>query len=384
MKIKFNSHFFALFLLVGAVLVSLNQCKNVGPSDWPEPTPDVSNQLKFSVLDGETGSAIQNYNMKLILPDGTTQEFSNETGTFSVDGALIGKYVVTASKDGYLAENITIEVEQATEENVSVVTQETFYLSKKGNASLVTPQGSIITVANENGTSTTIEFPNNSIANDENVAVSLVQPPAKFNNLKVMGEYAVVRGYNFSPDLTFEGTAKPIVTVPVDIQSVVDGNSNIYFGTYDSETNTWEKIEGVLNADRTAATFEMPHFSTWYTFTGYRLIKTGTTWSSPWELVGESEVCSAGACGTFIYVVAPNALISNLISAGYNLTLKAKDTKCVGPHYQWAQQLYARCQLINYDVYDYQGAYLGSFQLPSGKFQWRVEEWYCHDQGGGK
>jgi hypothetical protein len=383
MKIKFNSRFFALLLLVSGLVFTINQCKNVGPSDWPEPTPDVSNQLKLSVLDGETGSAIQDYNIKLILPDGTTQEYSNETGTFSVEGAMIGKYVVTASKDGYLAENMTIEVEQVTEDNVSVITQEDFYLNKKGSANLITPQGATITVNNENGSQTTVQFPNNSIADEQNVSVSLVQPPAKFGELKVLGEYAVVRGYNFSPDLTFQENARPIVSIPVDIQSVTNGNSNIYFGTYDTETNTWEKIEGVLNADRTVATFEMPHFSTWYSFTGFRLIKTGTSWS-PWEFVAESEVCSAGACGTYIYTVTPNALIDELIAAGYTINLKAKSTRCVGPHYKWAQQLYARCQLITYAVYDYQGAYLGSFQVPSKKFQWMVDEWYCHDQGGGK
>lgn len=383
MKIKFNNRFFALLLLVGAVVFSLNQCKNVGPSDWPEPTPDVSNQLKLSVLDGETGSAIQDYNIKLILPDGTTQEYSNETGTFSVEGAMIGKYVITASKNGYLAENLAIEVEQTTEENVSVVTQEVFYLNKKGSATVVTPQGTAISVENENGSFTTVAFPVNSISSEQNVAISFVQPPAKFGELKVMGEYAVVRGYNFSPDLTFQENAKPVVSIPVDIQSVVDGNSNIYFGTYDTETNSWEKIEGVLNAERTMATFEMPHFSTWYSFTGYRLIKTGTSWS-PWEFVAESDICSSGACGTYIYVVSPNALIDELIAAGYTINLKAKDTRCVGPHYKWAQQLYARCQLISYDVYNYQGVYMGTFQVPSKKFQWMVDEYYCHDQGGGK
>lgn len=383
MKIKFNSRFFALLLLVGGLVFTINQCKNVGPSDWPEPTPDVSNQLKLSVLDGETGSAIQDYNIKLILPNGTTQEYSNETGTFTVDGASFGKYVVTASKDGYLAENIAIEVEQVTEENVSVVTQEAFYLSRKADANLVTPQGAILTVENENESSTTVEFPNNSITSEQNVAISLVQPPAKYGELKVLGEYAVVRGYNFSPDLTFQENARPVVSIPVDVQSVIDGKSNMYFGTFDAETNTWEKIEGVLNADRTIATFEMPHFSTWYSFTGYRLIKVGTSWSD-WEFVAESDTCSAGACGTYIYVVSPNALINELIAAGYTINLKAKDTRCVGPHFKYAQLLHARCQLITYKVYDYQGQYLGEFQVPTKKFQWMVVEEYCHDQGGGK
>lgn len=383
MKIKFNSRFFALLLLVSGLVLTINQCKNVGPSDWPEPTPDVSNQLKLSVLDGETGSAIQDYNIKLILPDGTTQEYSNETGSFSVEGAMVGKYVVTASKDGYLAENIAIEVEQATVENVSVVTQEVFYLNKKGSATVVTPEGTAISVENENGSFTTVAFPVNSISSEQNVAISFVQPPAKYGELKVMGEYAVVRGYNFSPDLSFQENARPIVSIPVDIPSVTNGNSNIYFGNYDTETNTWEKIEGVLNADRTIATFEMPHFSTWYSFTGYRLIKTGTSWST-WEFVAESEVCSAGACGTYIYTVTPNALIGELIAAGYTINLKAKDTRCVGPHNWWSQQLYARCQLITYAVYNYQGGYLGSFQVPTKKFQWMVDEWQCHNQGGGK
>jgi len=383
MKNKINSRFLALFFLAGALLFGLNQCKNVGPSDWPEPTPTVTSQLKLTVFDSDNGSTLQGYNIKVILPDGTSKDFTNESGTLNIDETMEGTYIVTASKDGYLAENEVIEVEKVIEENVSaVITQQDFYLNKRGNASVVTPQGTVLTVENNLEQSTTIEFPYGSIANDQNVVVSFIQPPYKNGDLKILGERVIINGYDFSPDLTFAENLRPTIHIPINVKSVTDG-APIFFGTFDAETNTWEQIEGTLNESRTVASFEMPHFSPWYTFTGYRLVKTGTSWS-PWTYVTESETCSAGACGTFLYYVAPSVLINELISLGYNINLKVKDTRCIGPHYQWSQVLYARCQLYNYSVYDYTGQLLGNIQIPMKKFQWMVDEWYCHDQGGGK
>jgi hypothetical protein len=383
MKNKNYSRFFALLILAGVLVFGFNQCKNVGPSEMPEPTPYVTSQLKLTVYDSDNGSILQGYSVKVIFPDGTTKDFTNENGTLNIDQTMEGNYIVTASKDGYLAENEIVEVEKVVEENISaVITQQDFYLNKKGNASLVTPQGTVITVASDLAQNTTIQFPYGAISNDQNVVVSFIQPPYKNGDLKVLGERVLINGYDFSPDLTFPQNLKPTINIPINVQSVLDGGK-IFFGSFDAQTNSWESIEGTLNAERNVASFEMPHFSAWYTFTGYRLVKNGTSWA-PWSFVSESEVCSAGACGTYIFTVAPSSLINELISLGYSINLKVKDTRCVGPHFQWAQQLYARCQLIDYSVYDYTGQLMGNIQVPTKKFQWMVDEWYCHDQGGGK
>lgn len=381
MKNKLNTRLLPLIALVVAMVFALNQCKNVGPSDWPEPTPDASNQLKLAVFDGDEGVSIQGYDIKVILPNGTAQEFENENGTLTINSNLEGDYVITASKDGYLAENIIVDIVQAEEENVSSVTQQQFYLSKKSNSSTVTPQGTVLTAENDLEQQTTIEFPYGALSNDQEIAVSFIQPPAKHGEFKVLGERAIVKGYNFSPDLTFPENALPTINIPVNIQAVKDGEPML-LGSYDMETDSWETIEGTMNESRTVASFEMPHFSDWYAFTGYRLVKNSVSWST-FQFVAESDTCSSGVCGTFVYAVSPTPLITNLISLGYSLNLKVKDTKCVGPHFKYAQVLYARCRVVNYIVYDFMGNYIGSFDIPQNKFQWMVDEYYCHDQGGG-
>jgi len=381
MKIKFNTGFLPLVIVALAMVFAFNQCKNVGPSDWPEPTPDTSNELKLAVFDGNDGNLIQGYDVKVILPDGTTEEFDNETGTLTISSNLEGDYIITASKNGYLAENIIVDIEKVEEDNVSSVTQQQFYLSKKSETSTVTPQGTVLTAENDIEQPTTIEFPFGSLQNDQEIAVSFIQPPAKHGDLKILGERAIVKGYNFSPDLTFSEDARPTINIPVNIQSVMDGMP-LLFGTYDMETETWETIEGTMNESRTVASFEMPHFSDWYAFTGYRLVKNTVSWG-PWKFVAESDECGSGACGTFVHSEPMSALVTNLISLGYSINLKVKDTKCVGPHFWWAQQLFARCRIVNYTVYDYTGAYVGSIDIPQNKFQWMVDEYYCHDQGGG-
>jgi hypothetical protein len=383
MKIKINTRFLVLPLLAVAMIFALNQCKNVGPSEWPEPDPQVFNQLKVSVFNSETGSAMQGFDIKLILPDGSSKEFNANNGVFSFDGTTEGLYVVTASKDGYLAESAVIEVEKAEDENLSTVTQHNFFLNQRGSANIVTPSGTVLYAESDLPVQTMIEFPEGALAADQNITVSFIQPPAKNEEMLIIGERVVLSGYNFSPSLTFPDDARPTVTIPINIPSVTEGAADIWFGTFDEATGTWEKVQGTLNADRTLASFEMPHFSTWYVFTGFRLIKEDEAWSS-WTFVAESDTCSAGVCGTFLYSVNPNALINQLIGSGYNINLKVKDTRCVGPKYKYALQLFARVRVVTYGVYDYTGAYQGAITIPTKKFQWMIDDYYCHDQGGGK
>ena len=382
MKIKFNTRVLTLVAFAIAMVFTLNQCKNVGPSDWPEPTPDATNQLKLAVFDGDDGASIQGYDIKVILPDGTTEEFDNETGSLTISSNLEGNYIITASKSGYLAENTIVEIEVAQEENVSSVTQQQFYLNKKSEASIVTPQGTVLTAENDLEQQTTIEFPYGALQNEQEIAVSFIQPPAKHGELKIVGERVIVKGYNFSPDLAFDEDAIPTINIPVNIPSVTNGSIPMLFGSFDMETGIWETIEGTMNESRTVASFEMPHFSDWYIFTGYRLVKNTVSWSA-FQYVTESDTCGSGVCGTFVYTAEQTPLITNLIALGYSINLKVKDTKCVGPHYKYAQQLYARCRIVNYLVYDYTGNYVGSFDVPQNKFQWMVDEYYCHDQGSG-
>ncbi len=310
MKIKFNTRLLTLVAFAIAMVFALNQCKNVGPSDWPEPTPDASNQLKLAVFDGDDGTSIQGYDIKVILPDGTTEEFDNETGSLTISSNLEGNYVITASKSGYLAENTIVEIEIAQEENVSSVTQQQFYLNKKSEASTVTPQGTVLTADNDLEQPTTIEFPYGALQNDQEIAVSFIQPPAKHGELKIVGERVIVKGYNFSPDLAFSEDALPTINIPVNISSVTNNLIPMLFGTYDLETGTWEIIEGTMNESKTIASFEMPHFSDWYAFTGYRLVKNTVSWGL-WTYVTESDTCSSGACGTFVHSEPQTALITD-------------------------------------------------------------------------
>jgi len=123
-----------------------------------------------------------------------------------------------------------------------------------------------------------------------------------------------------------------------------------------------EIIEGVLNSDRTMATFEMPHFSIWYTFTGYRLVKE-ETWA-PYELSGQSETCSEGACGTYVYAINFSSLVYDLYEYAYNVDIKVVDTRCIGPRYLYAQQLFSRCKVSNYKVYNYTGEFIEVLNSP--------------------
>lgn len=381
MKSKIYRQLLVLPLIAIAVLFALNQCKKVGPSDWPEPDANILNQFKISAINSETGEIVSNYQVNVILPDGTTKEFPSITGTLTFEGTKPGIYVITAEKEGFLSESTILEVTAPEMENYSTVVQHVFLLNKRGNANIIPVQGTTIQVQNDTPVPTVIQFPAGALNNDQNLTVTFIQPPAKNQEFLIMGEHVIVNGYHFAPDLTFPANAKPTITIPVNVPSVLNGESDIWIGNYNAQTGTWEKIKGELNADRTRATFVMPHFSTWFVFTGYRLIKDSETWS-PWVFVAESSTCSAGVCGTFHYAVTPNALVNHLISIGYNINLKVKDTRCVGPHYKYAQQLFARVLLVTYKVYDYTGAYVGSIQLPTKKIQWMVDEYYCHDQGG--
>jgi hypothetical protein len=383
MKIKLNARFLVLPLLAVAMVFALNQCKNVGSSDWPTPDPEVINQLKFSVFDGETGSTLQSFDLKVVLPDGSSKEFKDNKGAFVFDGTLEGNYVVTASKAGFLAESVILEVEKAESENISTITNHFFFLNQRGSASVVPPTGTTLTVETSLSTPTEIYFPEGALTNDENITITYIHPVSKHDEMYIIGERLVLGGYNFSPSLTFPEDAKPTISIPIDLPHVTDGNADVWFGSYDETTGTWEKVLGQLNEDRTLATFEMPHFSTWYIFTGYRLIKIGESWS-PWNLSVAVSECSEGVCGTFLYAVSPTPIVFELIQLGYNINLKAKDTRCVGPINNYIQTLQARVRLINYEVRDYTGALVGTFQIPTKKFQWKVELESCHDQGGGK
>jgi len=380
MKIKNYTRYLVLPLLALAMVFAFNQCKNVGQTDWPDPDVAVLNQLKINVINTNDGLSLEGYDIKVVLPNGTTKEFNGNTGTFTFDGTTEGTYVITASKEGYLAESTVINVSNDQTEAVSTVTQHVFFLNKKGSTNVVSQQGTVLYVESDQSTPTTITFPAGSLPSDQNITVTYIAPLAQFEELNILGERAILYGYNFSPDFTFPDNARPTITIPINIPSVTDGETDLWIGTYNENTNTWEAYLGTLNAERTTATFEMPHFSTWFVFTGYKLIKDVEIWS-PWSFVAESEKCGDGVCGTFIYAVTPNALVNRLLSVGYNFNLKVKDTRCIGPHAKYIQQLFARAQLITYKVYDYQGVYLGAIQVPTKKVQWMADEFYCHDQG---
>jgi hypothetical protein len=261
MKIKNYTRFLVLPLLALAMVFAFNQCKNVGQTDWPDPDVAVLNQLKINVINTNDGLSLEGYDIKVVLPNGTTKEFNGNTGTFTFDGTTEGTYVITASKEGYLAESTVINVSNDQTEAVSTVTQHVFFLNKKGSTNVVSQQGTVLYVESDQSTPTTITFPAGSLPSDQNITVTYIAPLAQFEELNILGERAILYGYNFSPDFTFPDNARPTITIPINIPSVTDGETDLWIGTYNENTNTWEAYLGTLNAERTTATFEMPHFS---------------------------------------------------------------------------------------------------------------------------
>ncbi len=383
MKTKFYKPIYAIVLLAGVMLFSLTQCKKVGTSDWPEPNPETQNELKIAVYDGEQGDPLNDLILTVVYPDGIMEEFTSESGKLTLVGDQVGSYILTASKSGYLSQSSVIDVEQSPEDIIAVTKQD-FYLNQIGETNTITTGETSFPINSDFDISPTITFPQGSVSANTDVTVTYIPTPAKFGEFEVLGERAIQSGFNFSPDLEFPADAKPVLEVPVTIQSVIDGDTPFLLGSYNENTQEWEIIEGQLNIDRTMATFEMPHFSIWYTFTGYRLV--GETGWSPYVLSGESETCSEGACGTFVYVTdVDNTLINDLISFGADpVEFYVIDTRCIGPRELYAQQLYTRCKLTNYKIYNYTGEFLENVtQIPMEIFQWKVEETYCHHQGWG-
>ena len=383
MKTKFYKPIYALLLLAGVMLLSLTQCKKVGTSDWPEPNPETVNELKIAVFDGDQGDLLTDLNITVIYPDGIMQEYTAESGKLSLEGNQAGTYIVTASKSGFLAQSAVVEVDE-TPEDIIGVTKQNFYLNTLGETKTVSTGETTITIDSDFDTNPTLTFPEGAVSSATDVTVTFIPTPAKFGDFVVLGERAIQSGFNFSPDLEFPSDAKPVLQVPVTLPSVINGDAPMLLGSFNENTQEWEIIEGQLNADRTMATFEMPHFSIWYTFTGYRLV--GETGWSVYEMSGQSENCSEGACGTFVYITdVQNALVYNMIDFGANpVDFQAIDTRCIGPRYLYAQQLFTRCKLTNYKVYNYTGEFLENVtQIPMEIFQWKVEETYCHHQGWG-
>lgn len=381
MKTKFYKSFLTLFLLSGALVLSLTQCKKVGTSEWPEPNPETQTELKISVFDSEQGVSMENLTFSVIYPDGIMKQFDSENGKLNLESNQVGLYVISASKPGYLTQNSTFNVEK-NPDGIVAVAKENFYMNKLGSTNTVLTSGTTISIESDFDVNPTLTFPEGAVASNTDVTVTFLPSPAKFGEFKVLGERAIQAGFNITPDLSFPVDAKPILEIPVTIPSVINGETPFLLGSFNEDTQEWEIIEGVLNEDRTMATFEMPHFSVWYSFTGYRLI-INAEWS-PYQMSGQSEACSEGACGTFVYAVNTNSLIGNMIDYGFGLDLKAVDTRCIGPRYLYAQQLYTRVLLYNYSVFDYEGAFVELLPShPQQFFQWKVEEQYCHHQGWG-
>ncbi len=383
MKTKSYKPIFALVLMAGVMLFSLTQCKKVGTSDWPEPNPETVNELKIAVYDGAQGDLLNDLTITVISPDGIMEEYSSESGKLSLEGNQVGSYIITASKAGYLAQSAVIDIEE-TPEDIIGVTKENFYLNHIGETSMISTTETMVSISSDFQVSPSITFPEGAVSSNTEVTITYIPSPAKFGEFVVLGERAIQSGFNFSPDLEFPADAKPVLEVPVTIQSVIDGDSPMLLGSFNESSQEWEIIEGQLNADRTMATFEMPHFSIWYVFTGYRLV--GEVGWSAYLLSGESETCSEGACGTFVYITdIQSALVDNVIESSADpIDFQVIDTRCIGPRYLYAQQLFTRCKLTNYKVYNYTGEFIENVtQVPMEIFQWKVEETYCHHQGWG-
>lgn len=385
MKNRIGAQLFHLLFLaiLSVIIVSLSKCKNVGPLELPEPTPKITNQIKLAVFDSEEGSPLVTYSINIEYPDGSIEEFNNQHGTLKIDEVAEGTYKISAYSTGYISDYEIINVVTDEIEDVSAtIIQQDFYLNKQGDTFMVFPEGSVLTLPNNLEQKTTLEIPSGAFLAPQELVISFLQPPKKNSTLKILGERMIIKGYDFSPEFTFPENAKPVIHIPIDVQSVKDGTP-IFLGAFNEETNTWEMVEGTLNESRDLATFVMPRMAMLRVFTGYRLKIKGHTYT-PWTLVKESA-CSRGVCGTYNFVVVPTDLIQNMLELGVKLKMSITDTRCVGPHKDYKQVLYARCQLTIYEVYDHMGHKLGVIQIPVEKsIKWQIKEVWCHDQGGGK
>lgn len=383
MKMKINFQFLTLLVLAGSMLILLGNCKKVGPSEWPAPGSTIESLLKVQVFDndGLGTNPISGYDLKITYPDGSVKEFNNQAGTLLLDKIPGGTYSLEISKSGYIPVKKSIDIEiPSIEDKINTVYLSPVYLSKTAAPVSVGISGKSVLVTNINEEPTNFIFAPNSVNQNTDFSISLIRPTLQYGILDLIGNEMPMLSYQINPDMNFQPGTEPIVRIPIDLATVNDGGS-VFLGNYNENTKEWTKIEGVLNADRTMAEFTMPHFSVWSLLTGYVIQPAGEGWT-PWVYVAESDDCGKGASGVFYYIENLDNTVSNIFGVNSGFQIKISTPVSVGPIQFYSSKIYGRCKLTFYDIYDNAGNFIIKFNIPSSPIQWRVDTYYCHDQGG--
>lgn len=383
MKIKINFQFLTLLFLAGSMLILLGNCKKVGPSEWPSPGSNIESLLKVQVFDndGLGTNPISGFNFKLTFPDGSVKEYSNYTGTIILEKIPDGSYKLEISKQGYISVSKIINIDlPAIEDKINSVYLSPVYLSKLGESVEVSTSGESVLVPNISQSPTNFVFAPNSVPQATSFSISLIRPTTGYGVLDLIGNEIPMLSYQIDPSMTFANGSEPVVQIPINLPTVNNGGS-IFLGNYNEDTKQWTKVEGELNGDRTMAEFSMPHFSVWSLLTGYIVQPAGEGWT-PWVFVSESDQCGQGASGVFYFVQNLDNTVSNIF--GYNSGYQVKVTTpvSVGPIQFYSSKIYGRCKLSFFNIYDNAGNFIISFSIPSSPIQWKVDTYYCHDQGG--
>ncbi len=391
MKTYLKPSFFVLLLFLFAMILSLNNCKNLGPSEWPTPDPKVLNQFKISVLDSESGSELEGFDISIVQPDGSSLEFFNVKSDFSFDAAIEGQYQIIVTKDGFLSRDNIVEVEIG-DSGFSTITHQLIFLNKRGNSNFVSPNGTTLLIETGHEIPTEIYFPPGALTNDQNITVTYLHPILKHGELEVIGERIVLGGYHFSPSLTFPDKAKPIITVPIDIPIVNEGNSDVWLGNYNESSGEWDKVEGVLNSTRTTATFEIMQLSKAHYIIAavYIIQKQGVVnrgWIYEW---GGVSACGGGiANSNYPYLEEMTQAHFELWKLGYKINIKRMfPIQGLSPKNNYIQWIDLYRQAVHYKVWKSVGGgggyfFLGDVWSPHRVLRYPDMEG-CHDQGGGK
>jgi len=383
MKMKLNFQFLTLLILAGSLMILLGNCKKVGPSEWPSPGSSIESLLKVQVLDndGIGTNPVTGYDLNIFYPDGSVKEFKNHTGTIVLEKIPGGSYKLEVSKTGYITVNKTIEIEiPALEDRINTVYLSPVYLSKVGNSTTVGATGQSVLVSNIIDTPASFIFGPNSVSQNTDFTITLIRPTSQYGILELIGNEVPLLSYQISPDMNFQAGNEPVIQLPVNLPTVNNGQP-VFFGNYNENTQEWTKVQGVLNSNKTMAEFTMPHFSTWNLLTGYIVQPAGIGWT-PWIFVTESDECSKGASGTFYYIENLDVTVSDIFGFNSGYQVKVSTPVSVGPVKFYSSKIYGRCQLNFFNIYDSEGNFIVSFNIPASPIQWRVDTYYCHDQGG--
>ncbi len=379
-KILLNS-----LLLIMAILLSvtgLQQCKNVGPTDMPEPDFKANNQIIIKSFDNENGTALMGWDLCITKPDGGIIKHYDVDNPFKINEPTIGIYKIIVTMEGYVKEEVNIIVDSITHgTDAETLILHDFYLNKTGESSMVSASGTTLSLKSTHQQNSTLDFPSGAFNNDQMLSVTFLQPSLRHGCIQIIGNRVVTEGYLITPHMVFQENHQPLLTIPLNNTNIIEC-APFYYGIYDSINQQWEMIEGVMNETKTYVSFKIPHFSKGYLFGQLNLHFIRDEWSVPERFA--SGGCDEGVSGNFTYKSPYNPIIQQLNASGQIYIQKiSSGRRFRGPKKDYKQELWGSCLRRIFSVYDHTGKYLGNIEVPWHIFKITVEATKCHDQGGG-